>query len=94
MQLFERKTEMASTPELRCLGATISHFFLFALMRFTLILQEELCKTFFETTLPTSMEKFQNILRKRNEGNNFFLGDKVRQKHDLYQGITKCKNKK
>ena len=86
---------MASAPELRCLGAIISHFFLFALMKFTFILQEELCKTFFETTLPTNMERFQNILKKRNEGNNFFLGDKVRQKQDLYQGITvKCKNKK
>ncbi|XP_067047614.1 glutathione S-transferase 1-like [Acropora muricata] len=39
--------------------------------------KEELCKTFFETTLPASMEKFQNILKKRNEGNNFFLGDKL-----------------
>ena len=41
------------------------------------------------------MDKFQNILKKRNEGNDFFLGDKVRQIHYLYQGITiKCKNKK
>ena len=64
-------------------------------MRFTLILQEELCKKFFETTLPASMDKFQNILKKRNEGNDFFLGDKVRPIYYLYQGITiKCKNKK
>ena len=37
-------------------------------------------KEFFETTFPDKLQKFQSILKDRNEGKGFFLGDKVRDR--------------
>lgn len=45
---------------------------------FALIIKEELKKEFFGTTLPARLEKFEALLKNRNEGKDFFLGEKVR----------------
>ena len=35
-------------------------------------------KEYYETTLPARLEKFEALLKSRDEGKGFFLGDKVR----------------
>ncbi|XP_073252272.1 hematopoietic prostaglandin D synthase-like isoform X1 [Porites lutea] len=39
--------------------------------------KEELKKEFFGTTLPARLEKFEALLKNRNEGKDFFLGEKL-----------------
>ncbi|KAJ7389533.1 hypothetical protein OS493_030918 [Desmophyllum pertusum] len=39
--------------------------------------KEELKKEFFENTFPARLQKFETILKSRNEGKGFFLGDKL-----------------
>ncbi|KAL9962486.1 hypothetical protein ACROYT_G031591 [Oculina patagonica] len=39
--------------------------------------KEELTKDMLENTLPTRLEKFEAILKSRNEGKGFFVGDKL-----------------
>jgi len=34
-------------------------------------------KEFFENTFPAKLQKFQAVLKDRNEGKGFFTGDKV-----------------
>ena len=42
--------------------------------------QEELRKEFFDTNLPARLEKYSALLKSRNEGKDFFFGDKVRHR--------------
>ena len=55
--------------------------------------QEELNKEFFETTLPTRLEKYSALLKSRNEGKGFFFGDKVTHtkyvNHNVFKKIRK-----
>ncbi|KAL9962484.1 hypothetical protein ACROYT_G031589 [Oculina patagonica] len=39
--------------------------------------KEELTKDMLENTLPTRLQKFETILKDRNEGKGFFVGDKL-----------------
>ncbi|CAH3180261.1 unnamed protein product [Porites evermanni] len=39
--------------------------------------KEELKKEFFGTTLPARLKKFETLLKNRNEGKDFFLGEKL-----------------
>jgi len=41
------------------------------------IKKEKLKKEFFENTFPAKLQKFQAILKDRNEGKDFFTGDKL-----------------
>ena len=41
-------------------------------------MKEELKKEFYGTTLPPRLEKFEALLKNRDEGKGFFLGEKVR----------------
>ena len=45
---------------------------------FTLKIKEEIRKEFYGTTLPARLEKFEALLKNRDEGKGFFLGEKVR----------------
>ncbi|CAH3155038.1 unnamed protein product, partial [Porites lobata] len=40
--------------------------------------KEEIRKEFYGTTLPARLEKFEALLKNRDEGKGFFLGEKVR----------------
>ena len=41
-------------------------------------MKEELKTEFYGTTLPPRLEKFEALLKNRDEGKGFFLGEKVR----------------
>ena len=41
-------------------------------------MKEEIRKKFYGTTLPARLEKFEALLKNRDEGKGFFLGEKVR----------------
>ena len=45
---------------------------------FALNIKEEIRKEFYGTTLPPRLEKFEGLLKNRDEGKGFFLGEKVR----------------
>ena len=45
---------------------------------FALNIKEEIRKEFYGTTLPPRLEKFEALLKNRDEGKGFFLGEKVR----------------
>ena len=45
---------------------------------FALKIKEEIRKEFYGTTLPARLEKFEALLKNRDEGKGFFLGEKVR----------------
>ena len=45
---------------------------------FALKIKEEIRKEFYGTTLPARLEKFEALLKNRDEGKSFFLGEKVR----------------
>ena len=45
---------------------------------FALNIKEEIRKEFYGTTLPARLEKFEGLLKNRDEGKGFFLGEKVR----------------
>ena len=45
---------------------------------FALKVKEEIRKEFYGTTLPARLEKFEALLKNRDEGKGFFLGEKVR----------------
>ena len=45
---------------------------------FALNKKEEIRKEFYGTTLPPRLEKFEALLKNRDEGKGFFLGEKVR----------------
>ena len=45
---------------------------------FALKMKEEIRKKFYGTTLPARLEKFEALLKNRDEGKGFFLGEKVR----------------
>ena len=45
---------------------------------FALKIKEEIRKEFYGTTLPARLEKFEALLKNRDEGRGFFLGEKVR----------------
>ena len=45
---------------------------------FALKMKEEIRKEFYGTTLPPRLEKFEALLKNRDEGKGFFLGEKVR----------------
>ncbi|CAH3190131.1 unnamed protein product [Porites evermanni] len=40
-------------------------------------MKEELKKEFYGTTLPPRLEKFEALLKNRDEGKGFFLGEKL-----------------
>ena len=42
------------------------------------MIKDELKKEFYGTTLPARLEKFETLLKSRDEGKGFFLGEKVR----------------
>ena len=44
-------------------------------------MKEELKKEYYGTTLPPRLEKFEALLKNRDKGRGFFLGEKVRIKH-------------
>ena len=41
-------------------------------------IKEEIRKEFYGTTLPARLEKFEALLKNRDEGKGFFAGEKVR----------------
>ena len=41
-------------------------------------MKEEIRKEFYGKTLPARLEKFEALLKNRDEGKGFFLGEKVR----------------
>ena len=45
---------------------------------FAFIIKDELKKEFYGTTLPARLEKVKALLKSRDEGKGFFLGEKVR----------------
>ena len=45
---------------------------------FALKIKEEIRKEFYGTTLPARLEKFEALLKNKDEGKAFFLGEKVR----------------
>ena len=45
---------------------------------FALKIKEEIRKELYGTTLPARLEKFEALLKNRDEGKGFFLGEKVR----------------
>ena len=45
---------------------------------FAFIIKDEIKKEFYGTTLPARLEKFEALLKSRDEGKGFFLGEKVR----------------
>ena len=53
-------------------------YFKFYLCCFFLIIKDGLKKEFYGTTLPARLEKFEALLKSRDEGKGFFLSEKVR----------------
>ena len=45
---------------------------------FALKIKEEIRKEFYGKTLPARLEKFEALLKNRDEGKGFFLGEQVR----------------
>ena len=45
---------------------------------FAFIIKDEIKKEFYGTTLPARLEKFEALLKSRDEGKGFFLSEKVR----------------
>ena len=41
-------------------------------------MKEELKREYYGTTLPPRLEKFEALLKNRDKGKGFFLGEKVR----------------
>ena len=72
---------------------SISHNLVLVIYNFfSFIIKDEIKKEFYGTTLPARLEKFEALLKSRDEGKGFFLGEKVRQEECAKRGkgIVAC----